>query len=137
MVMSSPTHSTFQEGIGRIVGRVGDDAERTAPGEAVPPLVGVAKTQPVFRLEEVSGTLAGFRCPDFARGQNVPGLHLRCLTADRDAGGHVLDLFLTRGELAVDTSAGLHLELPSDPTFLQADLGHDTGDAMDRAERGK
>ena len=63
------------------------------------------------------------------------GVHF--LTADREAGDHVLDLVLTRGELAVDTSAGLHLELPSDPTFLQADLGHDTGDAMDRAERGK
>jgi hypothetical protein len=59
--MSSHTHSTFQEGIGRIVGRVGDDAERTAPGEAVPPLVEVAKAKPVLHLAEVSGTLAGSR----------------------------------------------------------------------------
>jgi alpha-acetolactate decarboxylase len=117
-VMSSHTHSTFQKGSGQIVGRVGNDAERTAPGEAVPPLVEVAKTQPVFHLEEVSGTLAGFRFPDFARGANVPRFHVHFKTADREAGGHVLDLVLTRDELAINPSARFHLELPTDPTFL-------------------
>jgi acetolactate decarboxylase len=102
-----------------------------------PPLAEVAKTQPVFRLKDVSGTLAGFRFPDFARGLNVPGFHLHFLTEDRRAGGHVLDLELTRGELAIDASARFHLELPTDPTFLHADLGHDRGDALDQAERGK
>jgi hypothetical protein len=68
MVISSHTHSTSQKGSGRIVGRVGDDAERTAPGEAVPPLAEVAKTRPVSHLEEVSGTLAEFHFPDFTRG---------------------------------------------------------------------
>jgi acetolactate decarboxylase len=135
--MSSHTHSTFQKEIEQIVSRVGGDAERTAPGEAVPPLVDVAKTQPVFHLEEVSCALAGFRFPDFARGLDVPGFHLHFLTADREAGGHVLDLVLTRGGLAVDTSARFHLELPTDPTFLHADLGQDRGDALDQAEWGK
>ena len=78
-----------------------------------------------------------FRFPDFARGLNVPGFHLHFLTADRMAGGPVLDLTLVRGELAIDASAHFHLELPTDPTFLHASLGHERGDALDRAERGK
>ena len=49
----------------------------------------------------------------------------------------MLDLVLTRGGLVIDTSARCHLELLTDPSFLHAHLGHDTGDAMDRAERGK
>ena len=73
----------------------------------------VAKTQPVFRLENVTGTLAGFRFPDFARGLNVPGFHIHFLTEDRQSGGHVLDLALARGELAIDASARFHLELPT------------------------
>jgi len=101
-----------------------------------PPLAEVARTQPVFRLADVRGTLVGFRFPDFARGLNVPGFHLHFLTEDRTAGGHVLDVVLVRGELAIDSSARFHLELPTDPAFLHADLGHDTGDALDRAERG-
>jgi hypothetical protein len=49
----------------------------------------------------------------------------------------VLDLVLTRGELAIDTSAHFHLELPTDPAFLDADLSRDLGDAPGRAERRK
>jgi acetolactate decarboxylase len=102
-----------------------------------PPLAEVAQHQPVFHLKDVTGTLAGFRFPDFARGLNVPGFHLHFLTADRRAGGHVLDLVLARGELAIDATAQFHLELPTDPAFLHADLGHDHGQELDRAERGK
>jgi acetolactate decarboxylase len=123
----------------RLDGRFKSVTTRSVPRQEkpYPPLAKVAKTQPVFHLQEVSGTLAGFRFPDFARGLNVPGFHLHFLTEDRRAGGHVLDLVLTRGELAIDTSARFHLELPTDPTFLHADLGQDRGDALDQAERGK
>ena len=38
---------------------------------------------------------------------------------------------------ALDASASFHMELSTDPIFLHADLGHDCGDALDRAERGK
>jgi acetolactate decarboxylase len=123
----------------RVDGHFASVTTRSVPRQEkpYPPLDEVAKTQPVFRLENVAGTLAGFRFPDFARGLNVPGFHLHFLTEDRRAGGHVLDLVLTRGELAIDASARFHLELPTDPAFLHANLGHDRGDALDRAERGK
>ena len=123
----------------RLDGRFASVTTRSVPRQAkpYPPLAEVAKTQPVFHLQEVIGTLAGFRFPDFARGLNVPGFHLHFLTEDRRAGGHVLDLVLTGGELAIDASARFHLELPTDPSFLHADLGHDRGDALDKAERGR
>jgi acetolactate decarboxylase len=102
-----------------------------------PPLADVAKTQPVFDLEDVKGTLAGFRFPDFARGLNVPGFHFHFLTESRASGGHVLDLVLSRGEVAIDSSAEFHLELPTAPSFLAADLGQVPGDELERAEGGK
>ena len=49
----------------------------------------------------------------------------------------MLELGLTRGELAIDASARFHLELPTDSAFLHADLGHYRGDTLDRAERRK
>jgi len=123
----------------RVDGRFASVTTRSVPRQEkpYPPLADVAKTQPVFHLEDVGGTLAGFRFPDFARGLNVPGFHLHFLTEDRRAGGHVLDLMLECGEVAIDASASFHLELPTDPIFLHADLGHVPGDELDRAERGK
>jgi len=123
----------------RVDGRFASVTTRSVPRQEkpYPPLAEVAKTQPVFHLDNVSGTLAGFRFPDFARGLNVPGFHLHFLTEDRRAGGHVLDLVLECGEVAIDASARFHLELPTDPIFLHADLDRVPGDELDRAERGR
>ena len=123
----------------RVDGHFASVTTRSVPRQQrpYPPLAEVAKTEPVFHLDNVSGTLAGFRFPDFARGLNVPGFHLHFLTEDHRAGGHVLDLVLECGEVAIDASASFHMELPTDPIFLHADLDHDRGDALDRAERGK
>jgi acetolactate decarboxylase len=123
----------------RVDGRFAAVTTRSVPRQEkpYPPLAEVAATQAVFELENVDGTLAGFRFPDFARGLNVPGFHLHFLTADRRAGGHVLDLKLERGALAIDATAQFHLELPTDPAFLHADLGHDQSEALDRAERAR
>ena len=82
----------------RIDGQFAQVKTRSVPRQEkpYPPLDEVARTQPVFHLKDVRGTLAGFRFPDFARGLNVPGFHLHFLTEDRKAGGHVLDLVLER-----------------------------------------
>ncbi|HEV3164177.1 MAG TPA: acetolactate decarboxylase [Isosphaeraceae bacterium] len=120
----------------RLHGRFSMVTTRSVPRQEKPyrHLDEVAKAQSVFHLTDVRGTLAGFRFPDYTRGLNVPGFHLHFLTDDRQAGGHVLELRLEHGELAIDSTANFHLELPTDAAFLHADLGHDTGDALERAE---
>lgn len=90
-----------------------------------PPLAELAEHQPEFELTDVEGTLAGFRFPDFASGMNVPGYHLHFLTRDEMGGGHVLALALKEGRLAIDTESDLHIELPTDPDFLNTDLSGD------------
>lgn len=99
-----------------------------------PPLIEVAKTQPVFEFSDVSGTLAGFRFPDYAQGLNMPGYHLHFITGDREAGGHALDLLLQQGELAVEHTSNFHLELPQKGMFLDADLSKDQRETLHQAE---
>lgn len=102
-----------------------------------PSLVEVAREQPVFEFENVEGSLAGFRFPDYASGVNVPGYHLHFITRDRTAGGHVLDLRLKQGRLYVEHTANFHMELPEAGDFLGADLAKDQREAIHEAESEK
>jgi acetolactate decarboxylase len=87
---------------------------RSIPRQQPPyrPLAEVAADQHVFELRDVSGTLVGFRFPDYASGLEVAGYHLHFITDDRRRGGHVLDYRARAGRLRIDTSSELHVELP-------------------------
>ena len=98
----------------RLDGRFDRVRVRSVPRQhkPYPPLAEVARGQQVFDLEDVPGSIVGFRFPDYAQGIDVPGYHLHFITDARDAGGHVLDCVLAQGQLALDHSSELHLELP-------------------------
>ncbi len=52
----------------------------------------------------------------------MPGYHFHFLTADKQRGGHVLDLELESGTLEWDALNQLDMVLPTDEAFLSADL---------------
>ena len=81
---------------------------RSEPKQTPPyrPLAEVIKTQQVVHtLNDVQGTLIGFRFPAAASSVNVAGWHFHFLSADKTRGGHVLalttgdGLALVRGDL--------------------------------------
>jgi acetolactate decarboxylase len=100
-----------------------------------PPLAEVVKRQPTFELHDVRGCLVGFRFPHYAQGLNVAGYHFHFITAARNAGGHVLEFRLARGELAVDSEADLRIELPSGVDLPVPNLTEAKREALDRIER--
>ena len=79
-----------------------------------PGLVEALAEQVEFRLEEVAGTMVGFRLPGYMEGANVVGYHFHFLTADRRAGGHVLGCQSERVEVSLDDIGGWYLALPGD-----------------------
>ena len=87
---------------------------RSVPRQHPPyrPLAEVAADQHVFEFSHVSGTLVGFRFPDYASGVEVTGHHLHFITEDRKRGGHVLECRPRAGRLQIDPSSDLHVELP-------------------------
>jgi acetolactate decarboxylase len=87
-----------------------------------PPLTEATAHEPITDLEHVTGTLAGFRTPDYEEGISVAGYHLHFLTEDRRHGGHTLDFTLERGGVTICTASDLHLSLPRSGPFLSADL---------------
>ena len=119
----------------RLDGRFDRVRARSVPRQQPPyrPLAEVAAEQHVFELTDVSGTLVGFRFPDYASGLELAGHHLHFVTDDRSRGGHVLDCRTRVGRLRIDTSADLHVELP--PGVELAAEHVDTA-VLDRIERG-
>lgn len=104
---------------------------RTAEGA---PLLEAAAHQPEFHLRDVRATLVGFWSPSYASALEVPGWHLHCVTAARDAGGHVLDCAGTDLRVQIEEVRDLRLALPASEAFLKADLTHDPAAALARAE---
>jgi acetolactate decarboxylase len=99
----------------RIDGRFDLVRARSVPRQNPPyrPLTEVVAEQHVFELTDVTGTMLGFRFPDYAEGIEVGGYHLHFIDDDRTRGGHVLDS-RCNGTLRVrlDSSSDLHIELP-------------------------
>jgi acetolactate decarboxylase len=106
---------------------------RSVPRQRPPyrPLAEVAAEQHVFELADVSGTLVGFRFPDYASGVEVTGYHLHFITDDRRRGGHVLDYRVGEGRLRIDTSSDLHVELPPG---VELGAGHVDEEELQRIE---
>ncbi len=77
-----------------------------------PPLVEVTKNQPAFYMENISGTIVGFRSPPFVKGINVPGYHLHFISDDHSKGGHILSFELISGVSDLDICDRFLLILP-------------------------
>jgi acetolactate decarboxylase len=100
-----------------------------------PKLADAVSNQTVFEFENVSGTLVGFRTPEYVQGVNVPGYHLHFITADRSSGGHVLDCKLEEGNASLDTTNAFFMELPTGGDFYEVELGQDLQEEMETVEK--
>ena len=98
----------------RINGRFPLVEARSVPRQEPPyrPLTEVVADQHVFRLQDVEGSMVGFRFPAYAEGIEVSGWHLHFISEDRSRGGHVLDSRSSSPRVGLDPSSELHVELP-------------------------
>jgi acetolactate decarboxylase len=77
-------------------------------------LVEVIKTQQVVHtLDDVQGTLIGFRFPAAASSVNVAGWHFHFLSADKTWGGHVLAMTTGDGVALVEEISDLRISFPA------------------------
>lgn len=123
----------------KVTGHFADLHTRTVmeQQQPYPPLTEATEGQAETRFADVSGTVVGFRTPDFEQGISVAGYHLHFLNEDRTAGGHVLDFTCERGDVAVSAASQLHLSLPTSGAFLQARLSaDDMGEQITKSEGG-
>jgi acetolactate decarboxylase len=101
-----------------------------------PVLADVTQKQSIFEFTNVSGTIVGFRCPQYVNGVNVPGYHLHFLTSDRKAGGHVLDFTVKEAVTSVDYTSDFLMILPGkESDFYKLDLSGDNQGELEKIEK--
>lgn len=100
-----------------------------------PRLADAVKNQSVFELYNTTGTVVGVWAPEFSKGVNVPGYHFHFITADRKAGGHILDLQVDQAEAKVDVTSGFAMQLPTEGDFYNVDLTQDLQAELEKIEK--
>ena len=123
----------------RIDGQFKTMKTRSVPAQhrPFPPLKEIAATQPVFDLENIPGTVVGFRCPVYVGGVNVPGYHLHFLSQDRARGGHILAFELVTGTAQVDLLDRFAMQLPDTADFAEVDLAQDRQQDLKGVEKDR
>lgn len=100
-----------------------------------PTLSDAVAAQTLFDAGPMRATVVGFRFPRDVEGLELPGWHLHLVADDRSIGGHVLDLTVAGGTIAVEREHELHVEVPAGIEI--GPIGHDPARAeeLDRLER--
>ena len=110
-------------------------ARAVNPPKAGAGLVDAANAQSEFTFTNLEGTLVGLWSPGFSSAFSVSGYHFHFLSADRQHGGHVLDVATGALRLQVEALTEFHLALPESEAFLKADLSKDTTEQLACAEK--
>ncbi|WP_292379472.1 acetolactate decarboxylase [Methanosarcina sp. UBA289] len=93
------------------------------------------ENQNVFEFENVSSTLVGFRISNYVSSINVLRCHLHFITANRSAGGHVLDFEFENETAALDIKTAFFMELPTSDSFSKVELREDLNSEMETVEK--
>jgi acetolactate decarboxylase len=120
----------------RIEGEFDSVRARSVPRQYPPyqQLLDVIADQHVFELNEIAGSIVGFRFPDYARGLEADGYHLHFISEDYERGGHVLSCRPRHVTVELDLSGELHVELPPGVDLDSAEIDAETARALERAE---
>ena len=108
----------------------------TAQHQPYRPFTEATGDQQELTFVDVTGTLAGFRMPEFEQGIAVAGYHSHFIDAAHHLGGHALDYRLVRGTVDISVRSELHLSLQRTPQFLGAELTSADIDAQIRQTEG-
>jgi acetolactate decarboxylase len=100
-----------------------------------PLMIDAVKKQTVFEMQTVSGTLVGFRFPEFMKGLNVPGYHFHFISDDKKSGGHVLDLSGSNFEIEIDFMDDFELHIPNNKDFNRLNLTKTKAEDLEKVEK--
>ncbi|MEO8240651.1 MAG: acetolactate decarboxylase [Flavobacterium sp.] len=100
-----------------------------------PPMIDAVKKQSVYEIETISGTLVGFRFPEFMKGLNVPGYHFHFISDDKKSGGHVLEFLGSDFKIEIDIMDDFELHIPDNEEFNRLNLTNTKVEDLEKVEK--
>jgi len=101
------------------------------------PLAAMLPQQHFFEFSNVQGDLIGYRLPAFMDNTNISGYHFHFLSAQKDAGGHIIDLKADSITIEIDKLDSYTINVPSTSDFDQFDFKKNRDEDIKSVERGK
>ncbi len=77
----------------KVIGTFDSVKARSPPkqNKPYPDLTTALKNQTIFNFNNITGTMVGFWCPEYASDVNLNDYHFHFISEDKKSGGHVLD----------------------------------------------
>ena len=85
-----------------------------------PTLADAIAMEAIFPLQNIRGTMVGFRSPAFVKGINQTGYHFHFISDDRKSGGHALDFEIRDAVVEIETVRQQSTYLPDNQPFRVA-----------------
>lgn len=101
------------------------------------PLASMLPLQHFFEFNNAKGDLIGYRLPAFMDNTNISGYHFHFLSAQKDAGGHIIDLKTDSITIEIDQLDSYTIHVPSTSDFEQFDFKKNRAEDIKSVERGK
>ena len=100
------------------------------------PLASMLPLQHFFEFSNVKGDLIGYRLPSFMDNTNISGYHFHFLSANKNAGGHIIDVKADSITIEIDRLDSYTIQVPSTTEFEQFDFKKNREEDIKSVERG-
>jgi acetolactate decarboxylase len=101
------------------------------------PLASMLNLQHFFEFNNAQGDLIGYRLPSFMDNTNISGYHFHFLSAQKDAGGHIIDVKADSITIEIDQLDSYSVQVPATTDFEHFDFKKNRAEDIKSVERGK
>lgn len=100
------------------------------------PLAEMLTLQRFFEYKDCAGDLIGYRLPYFMDNTNISGYHFHFLSAQKDAGGHIIDLKTDNIVIEIEQLDSYTIQPPATKDFEHFDFKKNREEDIKSVERG-
>ncbi|WP_158288347.1 acetolactate decarboxylase [Mucilaginibacter psychrotolerans] len=86
------------------------------------PLASILDRQHFFSMPNISGTLIGFKLPQYLSSVTIANYHFHFLSADMTKGGHMTDMAVNKVKVEIAVLQGIDIQIPQDSDFMNFDF---------------